>query len=123
VPPTTDQPPGAGSASATADVEVSEATSVDDALFGDLRRLLPQLSSSASPLQLAELHQIVASPATVLFVARRGGTVVGTLTLALFRVPTGVRAWMKPPVAPASVPPSPWQRWREPGRPVPERST
>jgi ribosomal protein S18 acetylase RimI-like enzyme len=32
----------------------------------------------------------------VLFVARDGsGAVVGSLTLALFRVPTGVRAWIE----------------------------
>lgn len=95
MPPTTDQPAGAGSAPVAGDVEVSEATSADDALLGDLRRLLPQLSTSADPLQLAELQQIVDSPATVLLVARGGGTVVGTLTLALFRVPTGVRAWIE----------------------------
>jgi ribosomal protein S18 acetylase RimI-like enzyme len=40
----------------------------------------------------------VASPATVLFVARdphRNGEIAGTLTLALFRIPTGLRAWIE----------------------------
>jgi ribosomal protein S18 acetylase RimI-like enzyme len=39
----------------------------------------------------------VASPATTLFVARDGerGPIVGTLTLAVFRIPTGVRAWIE----------------------------
>lgn len=79
----------------SAEVEVIEVTEVDDALLRDLRRLLPQLSSSAAPLQRAELQQIVTSPATVLFVARRGETVVGSLTLAVFRLPSGMRAWIE----------------------------
>ena len=37
------------------------------------------------------------SPATVFFVLRDGedGPVVGTLTLAIFRIPSGVRAWIE----------------------------
>jgi ribosomal protein S18 acetylase RimI-like enzyme len=43
------------------------------------------------------LAAIVASPATVLFIARDvdTGTIVGSLTLALFRIPTGMRAWIE----------------------------
>src|SRR5262249_10395342 len=40
----------------------------------------------------------VASPCTVLLVARdrtQGGRIVGSLTLAVFRIPTGVRAWIE----------------------------
>lgn len=84
-----------GHAGPLAPVEVTEATEVDAGLVADLRHLLPQLSSSAIPLSEQELAEIVASPASVLLVARRGGTVVGSLTLALFRVPTGMRAWIE----------------------------
>lgn len=40
---------------------------------------------------------MVASPATILLVARRveDRRIVGTLTLALFRIPTGLRAWIE----------------------------
>ena len=38
----------------------------------------------------------MASPATDLFVAiDDGGPIVGTLTLAMFRIPTGMRAWIE----------------------------
>jgi ribosomal protein S18 acetylase RimI-like enzyme len=84
----------------------------DHELLEALRRLVPQLSASAPPLQEAELAEIVASPTTTLFVAREvhdpdrssalaaggshpGGHVVGTLTLAVFRIPTGIRAWIE----------------------------
>jgi ribosomal protein S18 acetylase RimI-like enzyme len=76
-------------------VEISLVDSVSDSLVEAFGRLLPQLSSSAAPLSRAELESIVASPATSLLVAREGDAVLGTLTLAVFRIPTGVRAWIE----------------------------
>jgi ribosomal protein S18 acetylase RimI-like enzyme len=74
--------------------EVTEAT-VD--ILEALRRLVPELSSSAPPLTTAALEEIVASPATVLFVARDvvDGTILGSLTLVVFSAPTGPRAWIE----------------------------
>ncbi len=59
--------------------------------------LLPLLSSSAPAPTAGEVAEITGSPATTLFIARdgEGGPIVGTLTLALFRIPTGVRAWIE----------------------------
>ena len=74
------------------DIQVSEATAVDEDLVDAWARLVPQLSSSAPPPDRAVLEQVVASPATVLFVARKDGRIVGSLTLVLFRIPTGMRA-------------------------------
>jgi ribosomal protein S18 acetylase RimI-like enzyme len=59
-------------------------------------RLIPQLSRSSPAVGDAELAEIISSPATALLVARRdGGEIVGSLTLVLFRIPTGVRAWVE----------------------------
>ena len=60
-------------------------------------RLLPLLSSSAPTPTAAEVDEIAGSPATTLFVARdgTGGPIVGTLTLAMFRLPSGLRAWIE----------------------------
>jgi ribosomal protein S18 acetylase RimI-like enzyme len=58
-------------------------------------RLLPQLSSSAAPLDAAGLAAVVASPAITVLVARSEGHIVGSLTLALFPIPTGLRAWIE----------------------------
>lgn len=75
---------------------VEEVGAADADLLAALTRLLPQLSSSAPPPTIGELEEIISSPATVLFVARDGtGSVVGSLTLGLFRVPTGMRAWIE----------------------------
>jgi len=76
-------------------VAISEVDAVSTELVEAFARLLPQLSSSPPP-DGEELAEIVRSPSSVLFVASdAGGGIVGSLTLALFRVPTGVRAWIE----------------------------
>ena len=74
---------------------VTVATAVDDDLLRALTHLLSQLSSSSPAPTAEEVAEIVSSPATDLLVARLDGRVVGSLTLALFRIPTGVRAWIE----------------------------
>lgn len=55
--------------------------------------LVPQLSRSAPAPTKAELAEIVDSNASVLLVARdETNAIVGSLTLVLFRIPTGLRA-------------------------------
>jgi ribosomal protein S18 acetylase RimI-like enzyme len=77
-------------------LQVTEATAVDEDLVEAFVRLTPQLSSSNPPPSREALEEIVASPATVMFVAREGGgPILGSLTLALFRIPTGLRAWIE----------------------------
>ena len=77
-------------------VTVEEAISVTDELVAAFARLVPQLSRSSPAPGASELEEIVMSPATVLLVARDGaGAIVGSLTLVLFRIPTGVRAWVE----------------------------
>ena len=73
------------------EVEVEECLTVDDELLDAMLQLVPQLSSSNPPPSRTELEEIVASPATTLFVARHRGRIVGALTLVAFRIPTGVR--------------------------------
>jgi ribosomal protein S18 acetylase RimI-like enzyme len=59
-------------------------------------RLIPQLSRSNPPPTRERLAEIVDSPATDLLVAYDDdGMIVGSLTLALFRIPTGLRAWIE----------------------------
>ncbi len=78
-------------------IHTTEVIEVDDELVAAFARLTPQLSSSSPAPGADQLAAIVASPATVLFVARDidSGEIVGSLTLALFRIPTGMRAWIE----------------------------
>lgn len=76
-------------------VTVEVAQSVTDELLDAFERLVPQLSKSNPPPSRGELAEIVAAESTVLFVARVEGRIVGSLTLATFRIPTGLRAWIE----------------------------
>ena len=75
--------------------EISIATKVDDELVAAFDRLIPQLSSSAPPPGHAGLQAIVDNPNSVLFLATLDGTVVGSLTLAFYMIPTGLKAWIE----------------------------
>ena len=70
------------------------ASTVDDDLVATVARILPLLSSSAPP-SAEHLRAIVEGPDTDLFVARVDGRIVGILTLAMYRIPTGNRAWIE----------------------------
>lgn len=76
-------------------VNVVEAQAVDQRLLDAFERLTPQLSSSGIVPGEDVLTEIVTSPATVLLMAEDEGRYVGSLTLVLFRIPTGIRAWIE----------------------------
>ena len=76
-------------------VEVNTAKYANEELLADVNRLLPQLSSSAAPMTLPQLHDFLDSPAVTLFVASNEERTIGMLTLALFPLPTGIRAWIE----------------------------
>jgi ribosomal protein S18 acetylase RimI-like enzyme len=59
------------------------------------QRLMPQLSRSAPPPDAEALTSIVGSPAITVLIARTESKVTGTLTLAMFPCPTGLRAWIE----------------------------
>jgi len=86
-------------------MDILEVHQVTDELMAAFERLVPQLSSSGRKPSRDEITQIVESPATVLYIARdpdrqgaQGGSqgeIVGTLTLAMYRIPTGLKAWIE----------------------------
>jgi len=79
-------------------ITVSELTDaeVTPDVVAAFERLLPQLSSSAAPLTAADLSELVRFEASHLLVARDDdGTILGSMTLVVFPIPTGVRAWIE----------------------------
>jgi len=76
-------------------VVVEPVVAASDDVVAACHRLIPQLSSSSNPITKSELAKIVDGDATVLFAARIDGEIVGLLTLAVFRIPTAVRAWIE----------------------------
>src|SRR5712671_840328 len=80
------------------EITVSVASGVDDELIAAFNRLIPQLSRSAAVPTPDAIREIVAAPASTVLIARDcrdNGRIVGMLTLVVFRIPTGVRAWIE----------------------------
>jgi ribosomal protein S18 acetylase RimI-like enzyme len=77
------------------DVDVEVVKEVTSDVIEAFGRLLPQLSTKAAPLDADALAVIVSAPASTLLIARAGGEIVGTLTLVIFPIPTGIRAWVE----------------------------
>ena len=76
-------------------VRVEVLSEVTDEVVEAFRRLLPQLSASAEPLDAASVRAIVGTPANSQLVARSDGRITGALTLVMFPIPTGQRAWIE----------------------------
>lgn len=76
-------------------VEIEAVRVATDEVVKAFGRLLPQLSRSAKPLDLTALDELVASDASTLLIARREGEIIGALTLVMFPIPTGRRAWIE----------------------------
>lgn len=75
--------------------EIVEITIITDDVVAAFDRLIPQLSSSNPPPSRAELEAIASSPACHLLMASIDGRLVGSLTLVVFPIPTGIRAWIE----------------------------
>ncbi len=76
-------------------IEIVECTEVSPAVVAAFERLTPQLSRSNPPPTAEALAEIASSPATQLLLAIDGDEIVGSLTLVVFHIPTGVRAWIE----------------------------
>ncbi len=83
-------------------VPVEIASQASEELVAACHQLIPQLSSSAQPIMVSELAEIINSDSTLMFVARIDNKIVGLLTLAIFRIPTAVRAWIEDVVVDSS---------------------
>jgi ribosomal protein S18 acetylase RimI-like enzyme len=69
---------------------------VSEELAAALGALVPQLSSSSPEPSTEQWRTIASAEATRLLVAESAdGRTVGMLTLAVFAIPTGVRAWIE----------------------------
>ena len=86
-------------------VEIGVAHAATPEVVDAFARLLPQLSSSTTALTRETLTEIIAAPHNTVLLARdpsAGGQIVGTLTLVIFRIPTGMRAWIEDVVVDSS---------------------
>ena len=75
--------------------EIAVVRTVTDEIVGAFGRLLPQLSRSAVVPDADALRRLVGWQGNRLLVARIDGEIMGALTLVIFPIPTGLRAWIE----------------------------
>lgn len=83
-------------------VSIEVLTDVTDEVKAAFDRLLPQLSGTAKPLDRAALARTVSCETNNVLIARDGDVIVGSLTLVMFPLPTGLRAWVEDVVVDAA---------------------
>ncbi|HJM98944.1 MAG TPA: GNAT family N-acetyltransferase [Acidimicrobiales bacterium] len=77
-------------------VRIRIADEVTPKLVDSYKKLIPQLSTSSLPPTEEELDQIIRSDASMILIAENNNNeIVGTMTLVLFHIPTGLRAWIE----------------------------
>lgn len=78
-------------------IEVEVVEKATPELAEAFARLVPQLSSSSPPPTLDALERVVSCETNSVLVAfdAASGEVLGTLTLVVFPIPTGTRAWIE----------------------------
>lgn len=76
-------------------MQVFEVTHFSFEVADAVRRLLPQLGSSASPPSDELIKKIIDSDASRLLLASAADSVLGMLTIVIFPLPSGTRAWIE----------------------------
>ena len=85
-------------------VSIRPVTEVTESLTDAYRVLIPQLSSSSSPPTGEALQRIIESDsAKILIAENENGEILGTMTIIIFQIPTGIRAWIEDVVVDSSV--------------------
>jgi len=75
-------------------IEIQSASEdIADELFLAFQRLIPQLTQNNPPPSFDELFALLKSESSVLLIARiEDSFIAGTLSLTVYRVPTGIRS-------------------------------
>lgn len=76
-------------------MNIEVASDVTEELYRSLQRLIPQLTTNNAAPSWDELTTLLNSKSSTLLIARHPaekGDIVGILTLAIYRVPTGIRS-------------------------------
>lgn len=76
-------------------MKIDEITEYSVEVLKILRTLLPQLSKSAAAPSDFSARRIVDSDSSHLLVAREGDVIYGMLTIVIFPIPSGIRAWIE----------------------------
>ena len=76
-------------------MDILEVKENSDELLRALNSLLPQLSSTATPLVPSDIKEMINSRSVKLLIAIEQDIIYGCLTLVTFPIPTGTRSWIE----------------------------
>jgi ribosomal protein S18 acetylase RimI-like enzyme len=74
---------------------IEKAVEITDEIFAAILNLIPYIGSHKTLPTRSELNSLIQSEASTLWVARypdQNGSIAGILTIAIYRVPTGLRS-------------------------------
>lgn len=75
---------------------IEQLTHIDDTVLKAFRQLIPQLTGDPERYPTSEeLEKLIQSEDTLVFVAKENDEILGTSTLALYRIPSGIKAWIE----------------------------
>ncbi len=75
-------------------MEINQLITVNNEVFSAIEKLLSQLSGNIKLTQ-EDLSEVINSKDTYMFVAEEDGTIIGTLTLVTYLIPSGRKAWIE----------------------------
>ena len=76
-------------------IKIRKVLNSSEKVLEDINQLLPKLSKSAKPLNLDDLEGLIECSSTHIYFAEEDEMVLGMLSLVIFQIPTGVRAWVE----------------------------
>lgn len=75
---------------------IERLTKIDESVYQAFKKLIPQLTGDENRFpSVKELQRVIQSEDTMVFVAKENDEILGTTTLALYRLPSGLKAWIE----------------------------
>lgn len=84
-------------------MQIEILSDVDNKTITAFNRLMQQLSSNYKPIAKEYLIDIINSSNIIIFVAKENETIIGSLSLVFYNIPTGMKAWVEDVVIDQSV--------------------
>lgn len=74
---------------------IFQVTEVTPTLIKAFKRLIPQLNPASRVPNQAELQEVIDSKNTFLFAGTENDEILGTISLVVYKIPTGNKAWIE----------------------------
>ncbi|MGI6073027.1 MAG: GNAT family N-acetyltransferase [Fermentimonas sp.] len=77
-------------------MKIERVTHIDDNILKAFQKFIPELTKDPERIPTKDdLKKVIQSPNNYLFIATKGNNVLGSLTLAFYNVPSGIKAWIE----------------------------